>query len=120
MSPVFEVALTNANRTAAVQFSRAVRSLIDSTFTAASGAGLASNGFDTTPAWATQSCRKEVWYQLGLRTLEGFASTAIGKALFSMGHTWDARRMLIHMARVLQTGINLARARLRELHNGDV
>ena len=64
--------------------------------------------------------REEARYQLGLRTLEGFGSTAMGKALFGMARTWGARRMLGHMTRVLQTGINFARARSRELHNGDV
>ncbi len=64
--------------------------------------------------------REEARYQLGRRTLEGFGSTAMGKALIGMARTWGARRMLSHMTRVLQTGINFARARSRELHNGDV
>jgi uncharacterized protein (TIGR02265 family) len=64
--------------------------------------------------------REQARYQLGLRTLEGFGSTAMGKALFGMARTWGARRMLGHMTRVLQTGINFARARSRELPSGDV
>jgi uncharacterized protein (TIGR02265 family) len=64
--------------------------------------------------------REEARYQLGLRTLEGFGSTAMGKALFGMARMWGARRMLGHMTRVLQTGINFARARSRELPSGDV
>jgi uncharacterized protein (TIGR02265 family) len=64
--------------------------------------------------------REEARYQLGLRTLEGFGSTPMGKALFGMARTWGARRMLSHMTRVLQTGINFARARSRDLPNGDV
>jgi uncharacterized protein (TIGR02265 family) len=64
--------------------------------------------------------REEARYQLGLRTLEGFGSTPMGKALFGMARTWGARRMLGHMTRVLQTGINFARARSRDLPNGDV
>lgn len=64
--------------------------------------------------------REEARYQLGLRTLEGFGSTAMGKALFGMARTWGARRMLSHMTRVLQTGINFARARSRDLSNGDM
>lgn len=64
--------------------------------------------------------REEARYQLGLRTLEGFGSTPMGRALFGMARTWGARRMLGHMTRVLQTGINFARARSRDLPNGDV
>jgi uncharacterized protein (TIGR02265 family) len=64
--------------------------------------------------------REDARYQLGLRTLEGFGSTPMGKALFGMARTWGARRMLGHMTRVLQTGINFARARSRDLSNGDV
>jgi uncharacterized protein (TIGR02265 family) len=64
--------------------------------------------------------REEARYQLGLRTLEGFGSTPMGKALFGMARTWGARRMLGHMTRVLQTGINFARSRSRDLPNGDV
>lgn len=64
--------------------------------------------------------REEARYQLGLRTLDGFGSTPMGKALFGMARTWGARRMLGHMTRVLQTGINFARARSRDLPNGDV
>lgn len=64
--------------------------------------------------------REEARYQLGLRTLEGFGSTPMGKALFGMARMWGARRMLGHMTRVFQTGINFARARSAELPNGDV
>jgi uncharacterized protein (TIGR02265 family) len=64
--------------------------------------------------------REDARYQLGLRTLEGFGSTPMGKALFGMARMWGARRMLGHMTRVLQTGINFARARSRDLPNGDV
>jgi uncharacterized protein (TIGR02265 family) len=64
--------------------------------------------------------REEARYQLGLRTLEGFGSTPMGKALFGMARMWGARRMLSHMTRVFQTGINFARACSRELPNGDI
>lgn len=64
--------------------------------------------------------REEARYQLGMRALEGFGSTPMGKALFGMARTWGARRMLGHMTRVFQTGINFARARSEELPNGDV
>ena len=64
--------------------------------------------------------REEARFQLGLRTLEGFGSTPMGKALFGMARMWGARRMLGHMTRVFQTGINFARARSAELPNGDV
>lgn len=64
--------------------------------------------------------REEARYQLGLRTLEGFGSTPMGKALFGMARTWGARRMLGHMTRVLQTGINFARSRSHDLPSGDV
>jgi uncharacterized protein (TIGR02265 family) len=64
--------------------------------------------------------REEARYQLGIRTLEGFGSTPMGKALFGMARMWGARRMLGHMTRVLQTGINFARSRSRDLPNGDV
>lgn len=64
--------------------------------------------------------REEARYQLGRRTLEGFGATAMGKALFGMARTWGARRMLSHMTRVLQTGINFARAQARELPGGEV
>lgn|GEM_PF-1421309 len=64
--------------------------------------------------------REEARYQLGLRALEGFGSTPMGKALFGMARTWGARRMLSHMTRVFQTGINFARAQSRELPNGDI
>jgi uncharacterized protein (TIGR02265 family) len=64
--------------------------------------------------------REEARYQLGLRALEGFGATPMGKALFGMARTWGARRMLGHMTRVFQTGINFARARATELPGGDV
>jgi uncharacterized protein (TIGR02265 family) len=64
--------------------------------------------------------REEARYQLGLRTLEGFGSTPMGKALFGMARTWGARRMLGHLTRVFQTGINFVRARSLELPTGDV
>jgi uncharacterized protein (TIGR02265 family) len=64
--------------------------------------------------------REEARYQLGLRTLEGFGSTPMGKALFGMARTWGPRRMLGHMTRVFQTGINFARARSAELPGGDL
>ncbi len=64
--------------------------------------------------------REESRYQLGMRTLEGFGSTSMGKALFGMARMWGARRMLSHMTRVLQTGVNHVRARSRELPGGDV
>jgi uncharacterized protein (TIGR02265 family) len=64
--------------------------------------------------------REEARYQLGRKTLEGFGCTAMGKALFGMARTWGTRRLLSHMTRVLQTGVNFARARSRELPGGDV
>jgi uncharacterized protein (TIGR02265 family) len=64
--------------------------------------------------------REEARYRLGVRTLEGFGSTGMGKALFGMARTWGSRRMLGHMTRVFQTGVNYARARTRELPGGDV
>lgn len=64
--------------------------------------------------------REEARYQLGRQTLEGFGSTPMGKAMFGMARTWGARRMLGHMTRVLQTGINFARAHHRELPTGEV
>jgi len=64
--------------------------------------------------------REESRYQLGIKALEGFGSTSMGKALFGMARMWGARRMLSHMTRVLQTGVNHARARAQELPGGDV
>ena len=64
--------------------------------------------------------REEARYQLGMKALEGFGSTSMGKALFGMARMWGARRMLSHMTRVLQTGVNHARARTQELEGGDV
>ncbi|WP_224247738.1 DUF2378 family protein [Hyalangium gracile] len=64
--------------------------------------------------------REEARYQLGLKALEGFGSTSMGKALFGMARMWGARRMLNHMTRVLQTGVNHAKAHARELPGGDM
>jgi uncharacterized protein (TIGR02265 family) len=64
--------------------------------------------------------REEARFQLGLKTLEGFGSTSMGKALFGMARMWGPRRMLNHMTRVLQTGVNHARAQSRELPGGDI
>jgi uncharacterized protein (TIGR02265 family) len=64
--------------------------------------------------------REEARYQLGLRALEGFGSTSMGKALFGMARMWGPRRMLSHMTRVLQTGVNHVKAHSRELPGGDV
>jgi uncharacterized protein (TIGR02265 family) len=64
--------------------------------------------------------REEARYQLGLRAIEGFGATGMGKALFGMARMWGARKMLSHMTRVFQTGVNHARAQSRELPNGDV
>ncbi|MBN1209822.1 MAG: DUF2378 family protein [Myxococcaceae bacterium] len=64
--------------------------------------------------------REEARYRLGARTLEGFGATGMGKALFGMARLWGSRRMLSHMTRVFQTGVNYARARSRELPGGDV
>jgi uncharacterized protein (TIGR02265 family) len=64
--------------------------------------------------------REEARYQLGLLALAGFGSTPMGKALFGMARMWGARRMLSHMTRVFQTGINFARAHSRDLPNGDI
>ncbi len=62
----------------------------------------------------------EARYQLGRKTLEGFGATSMGKALFGMARIWGARRMLHHMTRVLQTGVNHARAQAKDLLGGDV
>lgn len=64
--------------------------------------------------------REEARFQLGIKTLEGFGSTTMGKALFGMARMWGPRRMLNHMTRVLQTGVNHARAQSRELPGGDM
>ncbi|WP_224362942.1 DUF2378 family protein [Hyalangium versicolor] len=64
--------------------------------------------------------RDEARYQLGIKALEGFGATSMGKALFGMARMWGARRMLNHMTRVLQTGVNHAKARSRELPGGDM
>ncbi|SEU00174.1 DUF2378 family protein [Stigmatella erecta] len=64
--------------------------------------------------------RDEAWYLTGRRALEGFGSTAMGKALFGMARVWGPRKLLGHMTRALQTAINYARAHAVDLPNGDV
>lgn len=64
--------------------------------------------------------REEARFQLGMKALEGFGATSMGKALFGMARMWGAKRMLNHMTRVLQTGVNHAKARARELPGGDM